>query len=185
MSIKAIELHLIDATKALFGTRLKMVGSLPSEWDAETINRAFNGAPGLYWVFGGASRDPDRQDLVVITKWAATAFTAQPNELARRHGDAREIGAYEIIESIAVKFDQYDVPDVGRMDLVDIDDLFQDAVERKGGSIYGAAFTLRMALPDQATVDDTIADFLRFDGKFDTAPTDGQIDAEDIVSLPQ
>lgn len=185
MSIAAIEQHLIATAQTLFGTRLREVGSLPAEWDANTIQRAFNSAPGLFWVFGGATRDPNRQDLVVITKWAAVAFTASANEPARRLGDSRVIGAYEIIETVAAKFDQHDVPDIGRMELVDIDDLFQDAVERKGGSIYGAAFTLPMALPDPATVEDTLGDFITFDGKFDLAPTDAQVDAEDIVTLPQ
>ena len=185
MSIKAIEQHLIDTIKAKFGTRLRSVDSLPSEWNPQTIERAFNGAPGLYVVFAGATRDPNRQELVVITKWALTAFTDHPNEPARRHGDSRVIGAYEIIETAAALLDQHDVPDVGRMELVDIDDLYQDAVERKGGSIYGAAFTLPMALPDPDTIDDTLDAFLTFDGKFDLAQPDGQIDAEDVVSLPQ
>ena len=185
MSLKAIEQELIVQSQALFGARLATVASLPAEWDAQTIERAFRGAPGLYWVFGGASRDPNRQELVVITKWAAVAFTDHPNEPARRLGDSRVIGAYEIIEMAAVKFDQYDVLDIGRMELVDIDDLFQDAVERKGGSIYGAAFTLPMALPDPATVVDTLDAFLTFDGKFDFAPADSQVEAEDLVTLPQ
>ncbi len=185
MSIKAIEQHIIDTAKAAFGTRLRSVDSLPADWDALTIERAFGGAPGLYVVFGGATRDPNREDLVGITKWALTAFTDHPNEPARRHGDSRVIGAYEIIETAAALFDQHDVPGVGRMELVDIDDLFQDAVERKGGSIYGAAFTLPMALPDPATVVDNLVDFLTFDGKFDVAPADGQVDAEDTVALPQ
>lgn len=187
MSIAAIEQHLIDTVKARFTTSLRAVESLPSDWDADTFNRLLRGVPGVFVVFGGGQPDPaSNDDGVILAQWVLIAATAHASgELARRRGDSREIGAYEIIEILTQLLDGHDVPDAGRMKLQEIDNLFTGAVEKQGAAIYGVRFELPMPLAPSDQVPPTLDDFLTFQPDYDAAPSDGQLEAEDLVTLPQ
>lgn len=190
MSIAAIEQHLIDTTKAAFGGVpggvLKAVESLPADWDAHTFNRLLRGVPGVFIVFGGGQQDDTSNEVgVILGQWVFIAATAHASgELARRRGDSREVGAYEIIERVVQQFDRYQVPNAGTMRLQEVENLFTGAVEKQGAAIYGARFELPMPLlTDDAAP--TLDDFFTFQPDYDAAPTDGQLEAEDVVTLPQ
>lgn len=186
MSIAAVEQHIIDTAKARFGNRLRTVESLPADWDEDTFRRILRLAPGLFVVFGGGLRDNTVDDgLVINARWGLMAVTAHASgELAQRHGDAREIGAYEIIEICAQLFHQHAVPGEDRMLCTDVQNLFSGAVEKQGASLYGAEFELRMSIAPEET-GSALDDFKTFTDQFDLAAPDGQAEAEDHVELPQ
>ena len=183
MSIKAVEQHLVDRIKARLGSTVREVDSLPDQWTADTFKRLFHAAPGAYVVFGGGPAIDDEPRI--RSRWAVVCVTAHAgDEKARRHGDAREIGAYEMVEIVATLLHDHVVPDAGAMKLVDIENLFQGQVEQQGGTLYGAAFELPMTL-DPEEADAALATFLRFDADFDLAPADDAFEASDTVTLPQ
>ncbi|WP_368565494.1 phage protein Gp37 [Pseudoxanthomonas sp. UTMC 1351] len=185
MSIAQIEQAFIDIAKARFGTHLRTVESLPADWDSETFKRILRLAPGLFVVFGGGAAMDQSTDI--RSQWVLLAVTAHASgERARRHGDSREIGAYEIIETAVPLFHDRQVPGVGLIRFEAIENLFTAAIEEQGAAIYGARFSLPMTItapPPGGT--DPLDAFLTFNSTLDAAPADGRPEAEDVVVLPQ
>lgn len=188
MSIASVEQWLIDQVKAAFIGRLRGVESLPADWDAQTFERIFRAAPGVFVVFGGGQRIPEYQDdLVIAARWGFVAVTTHASgELVRRRGDSREIGAYEILEVLASLLEGVTPPGcVGPMHFEELTNLFDDANEKKGAALYGLEGVVPMPLVDPNAPEPNLADFLRYDDKFDLAQPDGQPEAADHVDLPQ
>lgn len=186
MSIAAVEQYLLNTAKARFGNRLKAVESIEDDWSAETFERVLRATPGLFLVFAGGPRLDTAYGAEIQSRWAWVAVTTHPNnELARRRGDARVIGAYEIIEIVTHLFHEHVVPNAGTMQLVDIDKLFQAPVEKQGATIYGAAFTVPLQLAPADAAPPSLDDFRTFEADYDAAPVDGAIAAHDHVELPQ
>ena len=188
MTIAAIEQWFIDTIKPAFTGRLRVVESLPADWDAKTFERIFRAAPGVFVVFGGGRRLPEYQDdLVIAARWGFVAVTTHASgELARRRGDSREIGAYEILQVLASLLEGVTPPGaVGPLHFDDVTNLFDDANEVKGAALYGLEGLLPMPLVDPNAATPTLDDFLRYDDTFDLAPPDGQAEAFDHVDLPQ
>ena len=188
MSIASIEQWFIDTIKDAFAGRLKGVESLPADWDAKTFERIFRAAPGVFVVFGGGQRIPEYQDgLVIAARWGLVAATTHASgELARRRGDSREIGAYEILEVLATLLEGVTPPGaVGPLHFEEVSNLFDDANEIKGAALYGLEGLVPMPLVDPNAPEPNLADFLRYYDKFDLAQPDGQPEAEDRVDLPQ
>lgn len=185
MTIKAVEDFLVATLKGRFGARLRGVETLPSEWDSKVVERMLVLAPAAFVVFAGGPSRGGTTDIV--GRWIVVAVTAHKNnEPARRHGDAREIGAYEIIETVVPLLHDRTVPDVGTLQFVDVANLFNATDEARGLAIYGAGFDLPMALaPADPGAPDPLDAFITFHGTTDLAPADGQADAEDTVTLPQ
>lgn len=188
MSIATIEDYLINLVSTAFDSRLKAVESLPADWDNDTFKRLLRLTPGVFVVFGGGQRDSTETDdgrVVIQGKWGFIAATTHANgELARRRGDTREIGAYEIIERLCDLLEGHEVPDQGVLSFVGIENLFTGDLEKQGAAIYAVEFTIPMyvsAGQGGASLDN----FVTFHGDFDAAPQDGQIDAADTVQLEQ
>lgn len=184
MTIQAVEEFLIATLQTRFGARVKGVESLPSEWDDKTIARMLVLAPGVFVVFAGGSAQRDTTQI--LGRWIVVGVTAHKGgELARRHGDAREIGAYEIVETVVALLHDVTVPDVGTLTFSDVANLFSAANEARGLAIYGAAFDLPMELAPPIDGSDPLDDFLTFHADTDVAPADGVPEAGDTVTLPQ
>lgn len=185
MSIAGIEQHLIDRIKTRFGNRLKGVESLPADWDAETFKRILRLTPGVFVVFAGGQAEAGSTRL--LGHWGVVAVTTHASgELARRRGDTREIGAYEIVEICIPLLHDHQVPDVGTLQFQGVENLFTGDLEKQGAAIYGADFLLPMAIeaPDGGGADPLDA-FVTFHAEHDLAPTDGTSEAADTVALPQ
>lgn len=188
MSIAAIEDYLVAQVKAAFDGRLKAVESLPADWDNDTFKRLLRQTPGVFVVFGGGQRDATDTDdgrVVIQGKWGFIAATTHASgELARRRGDAREIGAYEIVERLCDLLEGHEVPEQGVLTLVGIENLFTGDLEKQGAAIYGVEFTMPMYVTAGQSAG-FLDDFVTFHADIDTAPQDGQIEAADTVQLEQ
>jgi phage gp37-like protein len=189
MSIRAVEDHFIDLIKARFGGRLRAVDSLPADWDDDTFRRILRQAPGVFVVFGGGDADPsfDEQGrLVIDSQWGFTAVTTHASgERVRRHGDQREIGAYEIVEVLTALLHDHVVEGHGQMRLRSIKNLFTDGVEKQGASIYGVEFSMPMFVTPENGEPPDLGTFRTFHDDIDPAPKDGRILASDITNLEQ
>lgn len=191
MSIAAVEQWFIDTLKGVFGATVKAVESLPTDWDEDTFLRVLRQAPGVYVVFNGGQRDDDDSDtgsLVITAEWAVMAATAHASgELARRRGDGRQIGAYEILERAARALEGAQLPAAlggGQITVGRAENLFSGTVEKQGGAIYGLGLTVPMVLaPDDAAA--ALDAFETWDNRIDTDPDNGHDEAEDVVALEQ
>ncbi|MGN7832660.1 phage protein Gp37 [Pseudoxanthomonas sp. 22568] len=189
MSIREVEDYFVALIKARFARRVRAVESLPADWDDDTFRRILRQAPGVFVVFGGGDADPsfDEQGRPVIEgQWGFTAVTTHAGgELARRHGDQREIGAYEIVEVLTTLLHDHDVPGHGQMKLRSIKNLFTDGVEKQGASIYGVEFSLPMFVTPENGEQPDLGTFRTFHDDIDPAPKDGRVLASDITNLEQ
>jgi phage gp37-like protein len=184
--IAAIEDNIIGVVKAVIGGRLRTVDSLPGDWDADLLKRLLLCAPAVYVAFLGGPKLKETDTVVGIDgRWSLFAITGHASgNAARRRGDGREIGAYEIIERLVPALHNHTVPDVGAMKLVNVENLYSGTIDNRGVALYAAVFTLPMYFPeilDSAT----LATFATFHADWDLAPADDAIDAADHVTLEQ
>lgn len=189
MSIASTEVFFIDLIKARFGATLMAVESMPADWDSKTFERALRLAPGVFVVFNGGARMEGFGDaLVIAAKWTFVVVTAHAQgDLARRHGDAREIGGFQIIEILLALLEGAEPPDAaGQMEVEAVANLFNDSDEAKGATLYAIECVMPQAIGPSAEnpTDPDLDDFVRFHGDYDIAPGDGVIDASDVVTLP-
>lgn len=180
-----VEDHLVAETKALFGQKLKVVDSLPGDWDADMLKRIIISAPAVYLAFTGGPRIKENNTTVGIeSRWSFFAVTGHiSGTAARRRGDSVQIGAYEIISRILPHFDRHTVPDVGTMELERVENLYNGTIESRGVSIYTALFSLQVYFDDIPDLS-ALADFEEFQGDFRLGDGPGAVDAEIDITLP-
>lgn len=189
MSIAGVEQHLIDTLKATFGATLRAVESLPADWDDETFRRVLRQAPGLFVVFGGGPRNEDESEpgrVVIDSRWGVIAVTTHSSgELARRRGDKREIGAYDIIQRASRRLEGHAVPGNGEIQVREVENLFSAQLEKQGAALYGLHLVLPMYLTGDDDIEPALDDFITWHNGIDTVPADGQAEATDTVTLEQ
>jgi len=185
--IGAAEDAILERVRARFGATLRQVATIPSSWDEEMVKRMLIGAPGVYlsWGIQRGQRSSD-QFAELTCLWEFTVITAhEGKEDARRRGDARAIGAYEIVERLIPLMHGWAVPNESSLVFEAADNKFSDGNERRGLTVYGVLFSMPMTMGD---TDEELSDldpFLRFHADWDQAPADGQLEAQDEVTLPQ
>jgi phage gp37-like protein len=182
-----IEDSLLARVRDRFGDTLRQVDAIPASWDDEMVKRYLIGTPGVF-VSWGLDRGANTTDTTaeVNSLWQFTIITAhEGKESARRRGDARAIGAYEIVERLIPLMDGYTPAGETALAFDSAENLFSAANERNGLTVYGVLFSMPMTM---GAVDEEPSDlepFLRFHADWDQAPADGQLEAQDRVTLPQ
>lgn len=185
MRIAALEDYLVSRIKTAFNGRLRAVESLPADWDGDTFKRLLRQAPGAYVVFGGGPLKRSTPGACINAQVSVIAVTTHASgELARRRGDSREIGAYEILEIVVPLLHDHVIADVGALALIGVENLFASDLERQGAAVYGATFSVPFEF-DRSIDPAMLDDFLVFHGDYDIVPADGMIDATDHVELGQ
>lgn len=184
--ITDVELYLVDLLKAGFAGTVRMVDSLPDDWDDKTFERLLRDAPGAYVVFGGGQASPQQTDDEASLEggWSVVLVTTHKSgEKARRHGDLLQIGAYAMINTTVALLHGHTIPDVGTLVLSHVDNLNGDAVDRQGGAIYAAGFRLRMTFDAGGVEPSTLDNFLTYTDDVHMADSENAVDASDIVHL--
>jgi phage gp37-like protein len=170
MSIKAVELALIDRIKQLLGARVRQVASLPGDWDDDMLKTFGKAAPGVFVAFtGGPRREaPAGVEASITAGWAVYVATAHATEQARRQGDARQIGAYDLVELLAPALHGAQLAGAGTLNLEGITNLYTGVIERQALSVYGLGFTMPMTFARAET--DSLDDFETFVALYDVPP---------------
>lgn len=158
--ISDVEDHLLAVAEAVFGNTVRTKESIPGGWTMDTLTRALQFAPGVYAAFhgfvSGASADclDGRFTVYVVNKGAS--------EANRRKGNARVIGAYEMIELLLPRLSSMTVPEVGSLAVKGVDNLFRDAMFDLGGTVYGINLTLPNVSLDYQADESRLVDFVLF-----------------------
>ncbi|MGE0671967.1 MAG: DUF1834 family protein [Methylibium sp.] len=201
MAILTIEDALIARIKSLLGNKVRGVESLPGDWDDDMLKRFLKGVPGVFLAFaGGRAPAPGAPVVTFPGQWIAYVATGHASgEAARRRGDSRQAGAYELSEALMKGLHNFTVPAEGTVSFVAIENLFTGQIERQGVSVYAVTFQMPMTL-DQAVDENTLDTFETFDVQWDVPPHDtdaehrkwlggdtstSRPDAHDTVGLPQ
>ncbi len=161
---------------------VKQVETLPGSWTEPMLRRALQMAPGVHIAFIGGQAQSDGG--YIHARFAAYAVGKGAREEERRRGNAREIGAYEIIEILGTQLDQLDVPDLGMLFVRGVENIFSEAMFDLGGTVY--ALTLELPnLPWPAKDISTLAPFVTFDATHSMAPGANEPAHQTNVTLPQ
>lgn len=189
MKIAEIEDHLITRINGHFEKKLKVVESIPTDFDAAEFERLLRSVPGIFisFGFGPAIKQGPTANATISGRWTVVCISGNAGgEKQRRHGSQVEIGAYEIMERVIPLLHDYTVPDVGTLTLVDSDNLFTGELDKKGVSMYAAIFSMPMSFESSLLDLNGLNDFVTFDAVYDPAPQNtGVIHIEDHTTLEQ
>ncbi|EMQ6642054.1 DUF1834 family protein [Pseudomonas aeruginosa] len=157
-----VEDAMIKRCQSLLGRHVKKVEDLPAGWDATTLKAARREVPGVYVAWSGGAAAPGTR-AAINSRYAVYVVTGHASgERARRRGNGRDMGAYEILERIVPGLHGMTVPDVGSLQLERVDNLYSDQADREGVVVYGAVFALnKMQFPAAKDASD-LADFATF-----------------------
>lgn len=182
----AVEDELVARVKNHFGNKLRTVDILPGDWTDEMLERLIISAPAVYIACPGGPRIPNEDSLVGInSRWIFYAITAHASgEKARRLGDLVQIGAYDIVKRLIPLVHNYTIADVGTMDVVSADNLYNGTVDKKGVTLYAVLCNLPMHFDTDAPLADLDA-FESIHVDLDLAPADGNVDGQTDINLPQ
>ncbi len=161
--IATIEDKLIAETKAALTVggerKYRQVMSLPGELDAALLKRLMAGSPGAYWSFLGGRTEPVDGGVQLASSWGLYLLTAHASgQAAQRRGDARQMGAYEMIAILAPHLHQLVIPGQGMLALKRVQNLFSAGLQSQGVSLWGLSFELPICL----TADASLTEFASF-----------------------
>jgi phage gp37-like protein len=178
--ITTTENYLITTISELFGYRLRLVDSLPGALNESVIKAIAATTPAVYVAFlGGRLADP-----VWASNWGFYVATGQGNHKQRRQGEARVLGAYDIIDVLLSYLHKHYVQDVGTLRFDRVQNLFTLPLDKNGVTVYGLTFTLPMPFEEQPGTD-TLADFATYHAEHSLVPGDDEPAAIDEITLEQ
>lgn len=197
MVIAEVEDQIIAQLRAAFGATLREVDHKPAKLDAEELARVLSLAPAAYVSFLGfrqGAKLPERTMEAAYGVYLVAQNAA--GEQARRRGDARLIGAYEMAELAFVALDGWaPASAAGAIAVASCENLFAAAFEKAGRSCYGLVLAvpieMQPALEGLGSIPG-IGTFITFDASWDIPPLGNASrpppstirDAGDRVTLP-
>ena len=155
MSLSAIEDRLMAETKAALTLdgqpKYRQVSALPGELDAPMLKRLIAASPGAYWSFLGGRAEPADGGVELNGNWGLYLLTAHASgHGAQRRGDARQLGAYEMIARLVPRLHQLVLPGHGMLVLKRLQNLFTAGLQSQGVSLYGLSFEMPICFSDDA-----------------------------------
>jgi len=179
--IKTIEDNLIALVKSTLPNKLKEVKSLPGALNKELLKILMAASPAVYFAFlGGPRGRGDEIDGI----WAMYMVTALGDEVQRRVGDARVMGAYDLIDILLPVVHEHNIPDVGSLKFKQVQNLFSTGLDKEGVTLYAATFSLPMPIEYQADLTQ-LDDFITYSADHSMAPGNDEPAAQDLVILDQ
>lgn len=181
--IAEIEDTIIAVVKSALGSTVREVKTIPGGWTLDALKRALQFSPGVYVAFIGAGKGTS--DGYFNGRFMVYMVTKGASEAERRLGNARTIGAYEMLERLVPPLSILTVPDVGSAMVDGVDNLFRDVMFELGGTVYAIKLTVPNMPFDYQAEESGLDNFVLFHGE---AYDEGGIDGEEdplIVSEQQ
>jgi len=183
--ITTTEQALINATETAFNNTLKAVKPVPGPITIDVLKQMISVSPAVHVAFLGGAAQKDVDAAYMDGRW--TAYITSKNAgggLPRLHGDATEIGIYEIVERLVPTLHDLNIEDVGTCQFLDVKNLFSIQLQEKlGAALWAVVFNVPMPFPDDFDPA-SLADFLTFHGESDING-DGDYDTTHDFELPQ
>lgn len=171
-AISRTEDLIIATARAALGDHVRGVESLPGDWDDEMLNRLLRAVPGVFVTFagGGISTGSGAAAAAISARWIVYTATGHASgEAARRRGDSRQAGAYELLALLLPRLHGLVVPGVGALSLAELSNLYTGTIDRKGLTVYALVYSQPMSF--ELGVDAAaLANFETFAADFDIPP---------------
>lgn len=182
--ISQIEDALLAKAELLLEDKVRVFESLPGGWTMDMLTRALQKAPGVYVAFQGLRESSHRQ--MFDGRFTLYCVTKGADELARRRGNSRVIGSYDMVCILAPVFARFTIDEIGTSRVRGVDNLFRDAMFDLGGTVYGIQIEVPhlslSELDDGADLNDFESLLIQYD--IDTDQEEEPL-AEDNIDLPQ
>ena len=183
--ITAVEQAILDRIASEFEGRLKSVQTHPGAWDGATIQRMAVHAPGIWLGFAGG-RDGGEYFPALKARWNCYIVTEAVSRAARTRGDARAIGAYEIMQLLVPMLDGWapleaQAEPKHRLQLAEIANRFSFEHDKRGLSVYEVGFVHSLDLTYAADGSE-LDEFLTFGAEYSSAP-EAEADANDEINF--
>lgn len=158
--ISGVEDAIIAAANAALGATVRKIETVPGGWTMDSLTRALQFSPGVYVACHGFA--PGSADDCLDGRFTVYVVNKGASEEDRRRGNARVIGAYEMIELLLPRLSSMTVPEIGSLAVKGVDNLFRDAMFDLGGTVYGINLTLPNVSLDYQADESQLADFVLF-----------------------
>lgn len=193
--IAAAEDAIVARIKKIAGDGLRACESLPANFDVAEVRAHNRLAPAVYVAFLGGEAI-EENELTLNAEFAVFVLTSGGNELQRRRGaaPAQGTGAYALMMLILPLLHAYKLPKIGSLTCTGVHNLFSDALDGLGISLYSATFKVPLVLDASDDPEGDLADFLKFHADYLVPPHQAPQplalpleapDASDDVILPQ
>ena len=179
--IKAIEDALIALINTTLPNVLRLVKSVPGQLDEQILKTMFASAPAVYVAFLNGRASDNRSWDATFAVYAVTGSGAQDQ---RRGGDARVIGAYDIVQALLPAINYHTVPDVGTLKFERVQNLFNLALDKQGLTVYAMTFNINMGM-DYAINTNALNAFVTYHAEHSLVPGNNEPAAIDNVTLEQ
>jgi phage gp37-like protein len=175
MTILAVEDALLAKIKGTLmpagDQKVRTVESLDGAWDEDALKRVLRLVPAVFVWFGGGQPASGRQ-ASMAGDWVTYVVTSNASgAAARRRGDGRTAGAYELIEVLVSLLHHFNIADVGSLSFNGIECLFNGSIDKQGVCVYAISWKLGMTFPPEVSAD-TLAPFETLQAIYDTPPFD-------------
>lgn len=148
----AIEEALILNTKGVLTINgellVRTVEALPGDLrDAQALRELASAAPAVYWAFLGGRNSIEADDIHINSVWGCYIVTDHASgHDARRRGDGRQIGAYDIMKMVLPIINGLTITGVGTANFKRVENLFSIRVDKVGAALYAATFEIPLPL---------------------------------------
>lgn len=178
--IAEIEDAVIERCRQMVGNHVRTIEDLPGKWDENTLRAARRQVPGIYVAWSGGSAESATRPLIRARLAVYVVTGHASGERARRRGNDRDMGAYELLEQLVPALHNFTIQGIGSLLLQSVDNLYSDSADRDGVMIHGASFEIKTMFPAPREIGE-LADFATFSATHDVG--DGP-DTESHLELP-
>jgi phage gp37-like protein len=152
--IGATEDAIVARIRELVGSQISTVETLPGVLDIDELKRRRRPSPAIYVAFLGG--DPrGENELVIDAEFGVFFLTQGSREDVRRRGDEtrstdagslRTGGAYSLMQAVAPYLHGFVVKGAGGLTCTAMHNLFAEALDAEGVSLYSASFRVPVQL---------------------------------------
>lgn len=184
---ETIENTCIDAIKVAMNGKLRIVEDAPPMWSKDMALRALKATPAAYVAYtGGRNGSPGGDDTTFNASFSVIAATDHASgSRAQRRGDSRDVGMWEIVETICPILDGKCVDEVGTIQYLGDEPVDVADWDLKGLFLWEMQFLIPNIVMPKPYDPALLQPFNTFHPEYDLAPADGTREATDDITIPQ
>jgi phage gp37-like protein len=170
--------------------KVRSVEALDGAWDENTLKAVLLLVPAVFIFWSGGRPVPNARTATMDAEWIVYAVTSNASgAAARRRGDGKAVGAYELVDTLVPLLHNCTIDGVGTLKFAGAECLFNGKIDKQGVCCYAISFTMTDSFP--AEVDESALEpFETFAAFYDTPPHDNEaqhrkwIDGDESESKP-
>lgn len=179
--ISQVQDAMLARAKQVLGTSI-YYEALPAtaDLDAQLAARSKR-LPAVFVAFLGGPMIGGTE-VLIDAEFAALVVTEGSSEILRRGG---KLGAIPVLEQLVPALHAYVIAGIGSLTLASVTNLFAQALDEKGLSLYAASYRIKlpMAVNDDPTWN--LSPFVTLQGSFSSEGDESDAGVSSTVTLPQ